>query len=476
MAEQKIFAGPRIRRLRLTKGLSQTAMASDLGVSPSYLNLIERNQRPLTVQLLLKLSTVYRIEAEEFDEEGGLLPALRQAFADPLISAELASDTEIADLAASAPNVARAVLKLHQAYREQAERLSDLGDLLAREGRASLLAGARLPADEVREVLERRAHYFARVEAAVEAFGQELEPRDDLFAALKAWLRREHGIAIRILPASAMPIWRRRYDRHSQRLFLSERLSGIDQLHETALEAVLLRLRDTISEELADLSLSSEEARRLMRFEIGRYAAHALAMPYTPFLRAAVAARFDIDVLAARFRVSWGQAAERLATLARPGEAGPPFFLLEIDHAGNRLRRLGASGFPLIRFGGACPRLPSYAAFLRPGETLAELVETPDGARFLAVARTLDGLAAGFGERPRRTVLLLGCEAERCEGVAYADRLPAGAKPGELAATEIGTACRLCERAACLSRAEPPLTRPLGLDGMARGLSAFDFQ
>ena len=476
MAEQKIFAGPRIRRLRLSKALSQTAMATELGISPSYLNLIERNQRPLTVQLLLKLSSVYRIEPEEFDEEGGLLPALRQAFADPLIAGELAGEGEIADLAASAPNAARAILKLHQAYREQAERLSDLAELLAREGRASLLAGARLPADEVRETFERRPHHFGRIEAETERFAQALAPGDDLLGALKAWLRAEHGIAVRVLPASAMPVWRRRYDRHSQRLFLSERLSPFDQLHEVALEAVLLRMGDAIGAEIADLALSSDEARRLARFEIGRYAANALAMPYAAFARAAATARYDVDLLAARFRVSFAQAAERLTTLARPGEAGIPFFLLEIDHAGHRLRRVGAAGFPLLRFGGACPKLSTYASFARPGEILADAVEMPDGARFLNVARTLDGLAAGFGERPRRTALLLGCDFDRRAEVVYGDRLPVMPLTSDVATVPVGPACRLCERVACTARAEPPLTRPLGLDEMARGVSAFDFQ
>lgn len=476
MAEQKIFAGPRIRHLRLSRELSQTAMAAELGISPSYLNLIERNQRPLTVQLLLKLSTVYRIEPETFSEEGGLLPALRQAFADPLISEELAGEGEIADLAASAPNAARAILKLHQAYREQAERLSDLGELLAREGRASLLAGARLPVDEVRETMERRPYHFARIEAEAEAFAQALNAGDDLMGGLKTWLRAEHGIAVRVLPASAMPVWRRRYDRHSQRLFLSERLSPFDQLHEVALEAVLLRMGGAITAEIAELTLSSDEARRLARFEIGRYAANALSMPYAAFARAASAARYDVEVLAARFRTSFAQAAERLATLAKTGEAAPSFFLLEIDHAGHRLRRFGAGGFPLLRFGGACPKLGVYTAFARPGEILADAVEMPDGARFITVSRTLEGLAAGFGERPRRTALLLGCEFDRRAELVYGDRLPAAPPSGEVISLPIGPACRLCERVACTARAEPPLTRPLGLDEMARGVSAFDFQ
>lgn len=93
MAEQKIFAGPRIRRIRNQKGLTQTAMAEGLGISPSYLNLIERNQRPLTVQLILKLASVYKVEPDELQGEArGSISALREVFTDPLLAGELPGD------------------------------------------------------------------------------------------------------------------------------------------------------------------------------------------------------------------------------------------------------------------------------------------------------------------------------------------------------------------------------------------------
>src|SRR5690606_1690320 len=100
MADQKIFAGPRIRRIRNGKGLTQTAMAEGLGISPSYLNLIERNQRPLTVQLILKLSAVYDVEPEELQgEAGGTVAGLREVFADPLLAGELPGDQELIEMA-----------------------------------------------------------------------------------------------------------------------------------------------------------------------------------------------------------------------------------------------------------------------------------------------------------------------------------------------------------------------------------------
>ncbi|MCO4318721.1 short-chain fatty acyl-CoA regulator family protein [Phyllobacterium sp. 21LDTY02-6] len=479
MAEGKIFAGPRIRRLRNERGLTQTAMAEALGISPSYLNLIERNQRPLTVQLLLKLAATYRIELDTLQlETGSSMAALKEVFSDPLLSGELPGDQELIEISNAAPNAAAGVIKLYRAYREQQERLSDLSELLAREGRAPSLSATRLPLNEVREVLERRSNHFPRIEGEAESFLGLLRPGDDLSGALKAWLKSEHGISVRILPVATMPNWRRRYDRHSQRLFISERLSPFDQLREIAMEAALTRMQVIIAAEVEDLKLSSDEARRIARFELGRYAAHALMMPCQPFQAAAIRTRYDIDILRARFNVSFEQVANRLTTM--PAQAAIPFFLLEIDNAGNRLRRAGAQGFPLSRFGGECPRLPVHAAFSQPGQILVEAVEMPDGAEFLTLARTQEGPQGAFNERPRRTALLLGCD------IGFADETVYGAVAGSrgqnsqggkgLAATPVGPACRLCERVACLSRAEPPITRPLGLDEMVSGLSAFDFQ
>jgi predicted transcriptional regulator len=233
-----------------------------------------------------------------------------------------------------------------------------------------------------------------------------------------------------------------------------------------------------VAAEIKALKLSTDEARRLARFELGRYAAHALMMPYAAFHAAALRARYDVDALRARFGVSFEQAANRLTMLQRPGASAVPFFMLEVDNAGNRFRRAGAQGFPHAGFGGGCPKLPVHAAFTQPGQIFVEAAEMPDGAQFLCIARTLEGPQGAFNERPRRTALLIGCDIGYRDDVVYGAALPGPvAGQGKSApATPIGPACRLCERAGCLSRAEPPVTRPLGLDEMVTGLSAFDFQ
>lgn len=472
MAENKIFAGPRVRRIRNGLSLTQTAMAEALEISPSYLNLIERNQRPLTVQLLLKLAAVYKVDLDELRGAGGdAAGLLREVFADPLLSGEVPGDQELVEVAEAAPNAANGIVKLYRAYREQAARLTDLAELLAREGHDTSLSATRLPMDEVREKLERRPHYFGAIDEAAEAFYARLNPVDGLWIALKEWMRAEHGIVVRTLPVHAMPNQRRRFDRHSMRLFISERLSVHDQLREIALEACLLSLRTEILAELEALQLSGNEARRIARFELARYAAHAVMMPYVQFLSQAQRLKYDLDLLRVRFGVSFEQAANRLTMMARPGAQGVPFFMMEVDHAGNRLRRAGAQGFPQSRFGGGCPKLNIHSTFAQPSQILVDRVEMPDGAGYLTLSRTLDGPHAAFQERVRRTAMLIGCDIAAVDETVYAQAVSGGGEP-----LAIGAACRLCERQGCLSRAEPPVTRPLGLDEMVTGLSAFDFQ
>lgn len=479
MSEKKIFAGPRIRRIRKEKQLTQTAMANAIGVSPSYLNLIERNQRPLTVQLILKLAAAFKIDPVELKgEPTGVVAALREAFADPLLAAELPGQEEIIEVAEAAPNAANAMVKLYRAYRESQARLSDLSTLMSKDGRPAL-TGARLPLDEVQEILASRPNHFENIEGEAEALLDLIKPGDDLSGALKGWLKSQHGISVRVLPAAVMPNWRRRYDRHSQRLFISERLSGPDQTREIVIEACLMRMQVAIAGEIQGLKLTSDEARRIARFEFGRYAAHALMMPYAAFLSAAQRAKYDIDVLRSRFGVTFEQAANRLTSLARNAAAGVPFFMLEIDHAGNRFRRAGAQGYPQSRFGGACPKLLIHSAFSQPQQILVEAVEMPDGAEFLTISRTLEGPHGAYHERPRHTALLIGCDIGFKDEIVYGDALRASVVAGKAAqifATAVGPVCRLCERSGCLSRAEPPITRPLGLDEMVTGLSAFDFQ
>ena len=111
VAEQKIFAGPRIRRIRNQKGLTQTAMAEGLGISPSYLNLIERNQRPLTAALLLRLADQFDTDPRALagaSDPGGGMDAMRRRLADPMFADLEVDRVQIEEWLAAAPAGAEA--------------------------------------------------------------------------------------------------------------------------------------------------------------------------------------------------------------------------------------------------------------------------------------------------------------------------------------------------------------------------------
>ena len=475
LAEQKIFAGPRIRRIRSGLNLTQSAMADELGISASYLNLIERNQRPLTVQLLLKLATTYQLDLEELQGSGDetVVAQLRETFSDPLLAGEVPDRSELIEFTEATPNVANGMVKLYRAYRESLERLSGLSSMMAEEGNDIVKAAARLPVDEMRQAFEQRPSYVLSLEQQARTMIEKLDMSDGLLAALKRWLLQEKGIVVQILPVEAMPDWRRRFDKHSNRLMITERLSPADQLQEIAQEVALLSCKQLIEEEVEFLKLTSDESRRLARFEFARLLALAMIMPYDKFLQTAKKLRYDINVLRSRFGVTFAQASWRLTMLQKTGNAGVPFFVMETDAAGNRIRRAGASGFPTTRFGGDCPKLVVHQAFGSPGQIFSEVVITPQGNEFVVIGRTIEGLRSSYFERPHRTALLIGFDVSHASNVVYGDGL-VGDNTRE--PIKIGPGCRLCERPGCVNRAHPPLTRPLGLDEMVRGVSAFEFQ
>ncbi|MEX0590741.1 MAG: helix-turn-helix domain-containing protein, partial [Xanthobacteraceae bacterium] len=117
---RKLFIGPRFRRLRRQLGLSQTQMADELGISPSYVNLIERNQRPVTAQILVKMAKAYDIDLRDLagaDQDRSFIE-LNEVFSDALFRGAEVPKQELRDFAELCPDVAAAVQRLYQAYAE----------------------------------------------------------------------------------------------------------------------------------------------------------------------------------------------------------------------------------------------------------------------------------------------------------------------------------------------------------------------
>ena len=459
--------GRTVRRLRQEQNLTQQALAVRLGISASYLNLIEHEQRAITANLLIKLGEALRVDlaALSGNAERQLEAGLREAFSDPLLGAEPVPDVDLSGLAASSPAAARAILALYRAWRVTRE---DASGIALPSGRRLLL-----PTEETRDAFHERSNHFPALEEASETLSAELAvPPSEMGHAIAERMRTRHGLSLRIGPLDGAQI---RHDPAARTIALSEALSAESHAFHLAFQLMFLERRDAVEELIQAIAPSSTEAASLIRIGLLNYAAGALLMPYEPFRREAMALRHDVERLAARFAVSFEQACHRLSTLQRPNRDGQmrrgiPFFFLRLDPAGNVSKRFSAAGFPFARYGGSCPRWVVHAAFATPGSLRVQVARLPDGATFLCFARTVAGPPVPWGEPEPVHVVAMGCDVAHAADVVYADGLDL-----EAAAVGIGLSCRLCDRQNCRSRAFPPLDHRLALDPLTTPDTPYKF-
>jgi predicted transcriptional regulator/transcriptional regulator with XRE-family HTH domain len=467
-AERKLFLGARLKRLRRDLGLTQTRMAEDLGVSPSYLNLLERNQRPVTAQVLLRLAEAYDLDLKTLasDPEAGSASDLAEILSDQMFRDLGVPRHEISEVAETAPGVAEAIVRLYRAYLEK-RRLSELGAVgRPEEGTFEQLS----PSDWVRDVIQGQKNYFGDLEEAAEPLATELKS-DDFGAAARERLAKKHGVQVRVVPVDVLPESVRRFDYHRKRLFLSEVLTGAGRNFALAYQLAALEHRDLL-DGLADRAAPPDRpTRNLLKVSLANYLAAAILMPYGPFHEAAERTAYDIELVRARFGVSFEQACHRLTTLARPGQRGVPFFMVRVDSAGNISKRFAGSAFPFSRFGGACPRWNVHSSFRTPGRIVTQVIETPDGERYFTIARTVARVATPYLGEDSDLAVGMGCELKHAGRLVYSRGLDL---EGPIA-TPVGPACRICERPACPQRAAEPISRTLTVDDFSKSISPYPF-
>ena len=449
MAGKTLYLGPRLKKLRRELGLTQANMANDLDISASYIALMERNQRPVTAEILLKLATTYRIELSELADSGAEETAarLQSALRDPLFADIDIEPLDIEDIANSFPGMAEAMLRVHTAFGEEQMALAARrGD--AQGGDAGAAAD---PVGEARAFLAARRNCFPALDDSAGALARKLNG----FEAMCDYINTTHGLDVRLADDGLMRSGSRWHDYHRRRVYISERLPGAGRRFQAALQIAILEQSDTISALVDEGLFANEDGRALAYRALQSYWAAALLMPYRAFRKAAEALQYDVEALAARFEVSFEQAAHRLTTLQRAGEEGVPFFFLRVDRAGNVSKRLDGAGFPLAQHGGACPLWNIHEVFARPFQTDAQLIELPDGERYISIARTVRAGGGRFGERSVLRSVALACSAQHLDRLVYAKAFK------EAEPTPIGVACRLCHRPNCIARSAPPMGREL---------------
>lgn len=464
---KKTFMGVRLRRLREERGLTQVALARALELSPSYLNQLEQNQRPLTVPVLLKLNAVFGVDVQRFseDDEARLIADLREVLGEAP-GGEAVAQAEIRELAASMPAVARVLVAQGRRQRDALEREEAWAARLGLD-RGEVAAAKPMPYEEVRDFFYARHNYIDELDSLAERlFEAWLLSPGAVAAGLELRLLQAHGVQVlRDLgleeggPAGAEAL--RLFDPGRRLLRLSAHLAPGQQAFQMATELAFLEAGDLIRELAEGAALSSEEARRLARIGLANYFAGALVLPYRRFLAAAEQLRYDIERLGQAFGVAFETVCHRLSTLQRPEARGVPFFFVRVDRAGNISKRQSATDFHFSRIGGTCPLWNVYEAFAQPGRVLTQLAAMPDGRAYLWVARSVSRGYGGYGAPGKTFAVGLGCDLRHGERLIYSKGL--NLRDPE-AYTPIGAGCKVCEREACPQRAFPPVGRALAVD------------
>jgi len=454
MATQKLYAGAKLREQRLKIGHTQKEFAARLGVSLPYLNQMENNNRPVSTTVVLALASEFGMDVTELSagDSARLASDMQEVLADPLFAGDAPPVADVRLAASNAPGLARAFIALHQSYRLAHERLASLDEALGREDARAIPS----PWEEVRDFFHYCDNYIDAVDRAAEHFASRASHPDQMRAIARDALA-DAGLTVAFTDMDAL----RLLDTDRSVLHISARAQPQTQTFQLLLQ-VALKHYDTLLEATLDLArFSSEAARDIAKIGLANYFAGAALLPYGAFHARAQECRHDLEVLARHFGASIEQVAHRLSTLQRPGAKGLPFFFVRVDQAGTITKRHSATRLQFARFGGACPLWNVHRAFETPGQFLRQLAETPDGVRYISIARDISKSSGRYGAPTRRFAIALGCEVRHSSQLVYAD----GLELGRNAVFEpIGISCRICARKSCHQRAVPPLERNLIVD------------
>lgn len=483
----KAFMGVRLQALREQRGMTQAALAAALELSPSYVNQLESNQRPLSVPVLLRLQNRLGVDPRHFsqDAESLILAQLREVTANVATPSEVPL-AELKSVAQQLPGIADVLIRLQRRCRSAEERVGSLaaghdGDRLGRERGAVVQ-----PHEEVREsfyaqhgdmtVLDEEAERFhdrlvAEAPPDLETSATRRSSASDRLASLlERYLEREHGVRIVDLPDDPATQVVRRYEPATRTLAVSSASRAGQRAFQLAIQAGLLAAGSMIDDFVRARAFATEEARSLARIGFANHYAGALLLPHRRFLADAEALRYDIELLSERYDVSFETVCHRLSTMQRDAARTIPFFFVRVDRAGNISKRQSATDFHFARGGGTCPLWNVYEAFARPDKVLTQLSRMPDGGTYLWIARTVTHRRGGHGASQRTFAVALGCDVRHAARLVYSAGIDLN---DPAAATPIGAGCKICDRRDCAQRAFPSLGGALRIDENVRRFAPY---
>lgn len=450
--------GHRLRALRLSKNIKQADCARELGVSPAYLNLIEKGKRVTPFPLLWKALRYFQVDPEEFMSklgEGRVDEALAKLLDEPLLKTLNLDPDSLQSLSAE-PKLAGTVAALFNLYKNTRSQLENVMAQLSSEqqGRAdaSGQAETRLdysPFDEVSDFLQANQNYFPELEEEAESLRQDFGNERILSSGiLMKMLESRFGIATRITDAPSGSSVVRRVSLESKVLELAPTLTEQPLKFQIAATIGLLVLDKTrLVERIVGAKTKHAETPRLIKVNLANYFAGALMLPYGDFFKEVQRTRYDVELLSSIFGVTYETVAHRLCNLADPKRRGLPFHFIRTDIAGNISKRYSGTGFKFASMGN-CGKWAVHLAFLNPSQLTRQYSVLPDGTTYFDFAKVQLQPIEGTIVRGTAYSIGLGTHAENAKYLAYG--LPT--MDAKRDAVPIGVSCRFCERTDCNQR------------------------
>ena len=471
MSQIDLRIGPKIKAFRRKLGIQANKLADQLGISPSYLNLIEGGKRKIDGDLLLKVCQELKIELSDLAVKSdlNLQNNISELLDDQLFEDLDILGPEIKDLVNTNPKIARALIKLGDNFKQKDHDIVNRVENIS--GKIIDSRKGAFPGEIVSDFLQENKNYFPKLEDFANSVFEKIQVNNRAtYMALCDFLKKEYGILVKdVLPEEGKP-FSKIFNRNKKELLLSDYVAlETKKLYVSSQIAHEGAIKD-INEYLSKFSFPSEESKKLTKVALLNYCGAAILMPYKLFHTECMKNKYDLELLQNTFATTFEQIAHRVTCLQDPKLLGIPFHFLRVDIAGNISKRFSLSGIEIPRYGGACPRWNVYSAFTRPGVIQAAVSKMSNGEKYVCIAKTVEKGVGRFGEAKSILSIGLGCEAKYAKDFVYTENLNINEKKTEI---PIGVSCRTCDRLDCSQRAFPPLHKKFDVDINSRGISVY---
>ncbi len=471
MSQVDLKIGPKIKSFRRQLGLQANKLAEQLGISASYLNLIESGKRKIDGDLLLKVCEELKIELSDLTNKSdlNLVNDISELLDDKLFEDLDIVGPEVKDLVNTNPKIAKALIKLGDNFKQKDHEIINKVENLS--GKIIDSRKTAFPGEVISDFLQEKKNYFPKLEEfANNVFEKVQKNNRTRYVALCEFLKTEYSIIVKdVIPDEGKP-FSKIFDKNKKELLLSDYNSlETKKLHAAAQIAQEGAMKE-INDYLSEFKFPTEESKRLTQIALLNYCGAAILMPYKLFHSECKKLKYDLELLQNTFATSFEQVAHRVTSLQDPKLPGIPFHFLRVDVAGNISKRFSLSGIEIPRYGGACPRWNVYSAFSRPGVIQAAVSKMTNGEKYVCIARTVEKGVGRYGQKKSMLSIGLGCEAKYAKDFVYTENLSLSDKKTEI---PIGVSCRTCDRLDCSQRAFPPLHKKFDVDVNARGVSVY---